>query len=180
MSKSIITAIAVLIFFINNLYGQNKRSIYVGIQPSITVEPFYEKGELDINVFPFIFETPISQRVNFRVLPMVNYHIGGVENGVSDVSLFTVLPVFFKKNEDENTKPYGFYIGPVLGFGRNLINDHYTTTIALEPGYMWETNKSFTITLGTQIGASHFGYDSKPNKWVLHWGPKVTFGFWIG
>ena len=181
MNRSIITAIVLLIISITNLYGQTKKSIYLGIQPSITVEPFYEEGELDINVFPLIFETPISQRINLRIVPMVNYHIGGVENGISDLSIFTVLPFFLKKNEEnENVKPYGFYVGPVLGFGRNLINDHYTTTIALEPGYMWEAKKSFTITLGAQIGASYFGYDSKPNKWVLHWGPKVTFGFWIG
>jgi len=70
-------------------------------------------------------------------------------------------------------------LGYYLGLGRILINDHYTTTVAIEPGYMWETKKSFTITLGAQFGGSYFGYDSKPNKWVTHWGPKVTFGLWI-
>ena len=86
---------------------------------------------------------------------------------------------FFKEIENRQDIPKGFYLGPVLGFGRNLLNEHFTTTLAAEPGYMFETRKSFTIVLGIQLGASYFHYDSQPNKWVLHWGPKVTFGFWV-
>lgn len=179
INKSILTAIALLIFTITNLSAHTKRPFYIGVQPAITVEPFYDEGELDFNAFPLIVETPISQRINLRIVPMVNYHVGGLENGISDLGVFTVLPIFLKRTEIENERPSGFYLGPVIGFSRNLINDHFTTTTALEPGYMWKTEKSFTITLGTQLGGSFFGYDSKPNKWVFHWGPKVTFGFWI-
>jgi hypothetical protein len=124
-------------------------------------------------------ETPIGPRINIKLAPIVNYHVGGETNGFSDIGVFMVLPVFFREREKREDMPYGFYLGPALGFGRNLLNDHYTATLAIEPGYMFETKESFTITLGIQFGASYFMYDSQPNKWVFHWGPKITFGFWI-
>jgi hypothetical protein len=179
MNRIIITTLLLFAILLASASGQSNNNIFVGLQPAVTVEPFYEDGELDINVLPLIYETQIGSRTTIRFAPIVNYHIGGETEGISDVAVFAVLPVFFNKVESVESKPYGFYIGPVLGFGRNLINDHYTTTVAIEPGYMFETDESFTITLGIQFGGSYFGYDSKPNKWLFHWGPKITFGFWL-
>jgi hypothetical protein len=167
-----------LYVYITDAYGQTRTPVLLGVQPGVTIEPFYEEGELDVNVFPLLIEVPIGTRTNIKLAPLVNYHIGGEENGVSDVGLYTVFPIFIKERENREDVPFGFYVGPVLGFGRNLLNDHYTTTLAVEPGYMFEAKKSFTITLGVQFGASHFAYDNQPNKWVFHWGPKITFGFW--
>ena len=129
-------------------FGQSNTPIFIGIQPNITVKPFYEKGEFDIDIVPLVLEASIGLRTNHKITPIVNYHIGGQTDGVSDISVFTVIPILFKKTENRSDKPCGFYIGPVLGFGRNLINDHYTTTLAVEPGYMFKTERRFTIALG--------------------------------
>ncbi|MFY0688252.1 MAG: hypothetical protein JXQ90_13855 [Cyclobacteriaceae bacterium] len=161
----------------NTLIAQDRKPILVGIQPAITIEPFYEKGELDVNVFPLVLEMPIGKRMNFRLLPTLNYHFGGEQSGVSDLGLYAVLPVFLKEYPDK--KPFGFYLGPVVGFGRNAIRDHFTTTVAVEPGYMFEAEKRFAISLGCQLGRSFFTYDDGAGSSVLHWGPKVTFGFWL-
>ena len=169
----------IIIFGFKVSLAQSDVRTFLGVQPAVTIEPFYEDGELDVNVFPIVAEWPISSRMNFRFLPLLNYHFGGSEQGVSDIGFYTVFPVFFK-NQKESRFPYGFYAGPVLGLGRNLINEHYTTTFAVEPGYFFEAKKRFTISLGLQLGSSFFAYDSHPNKWVLHWGPKVSFGFWLG
>jgi hypothetical protein len=163
----------------SNLFGQSKRPIFIGIQPAITVEPFYEEGELDVNCFPLVIETRIGNRTNLRFAPIANYHIGGSENGFSDIGLFAVLPIFFKKAESLEDRTRGFYIGPVLGFGRNLINEHYTTTLAVEPGYMLKADKRFTAAFGLQLGSSYFSDDAQPSKWVFHWGPKISLGFWL-
>jgi hypothetical protein len=179
MKQSILAIILLIGICIGNTFGQSGIPILLGIQPGITVEPFYEEGELDVNVFPLLFETPIASRVNIKLSPIINYHIGGEENGFSDIGIFTVFPVFFKARGKRTDRPYGIYIGPVLGFGRNLINKHYTTTLAIEPGYMFESKRRFSITLGIQFGASYFSYDANPNKWVFHWGPKITLGFWL-
>ena len=179
MNAITLTTLLLLALSIAGAEGQSARPIFIGLQPNITVEPFYEKGELDINVFPVIVEAPIGSRINLKLSPIVNLHKGGVSNGVSDIGLFSVLPIFMQKKESAESKPHGFYIGPVLGFGRNLITHHYTTTLAVEPGYLFETKKRFTISLGMQLGSSYFSYDSQPNKWITHLGPKVSFGFWI-
>ena len=160
-------------------FGQSNTPIFIGIQPNITVEPFYEKGELDIDILPLVLEASIGLRTNLKITPLVNYHVGGQTNGVSDIGVFVVLPIFFKKKENRSDKPHGFYVGPVLGFGRNLINDRNTTTLAVEPGYLFKAERRFTISLGLQLGGSYFSYDSQPNEWVTHWGPKIGFGFWI-
>ncbi|MDF1673818.1 MAG: hypothetical protein P1U41_09940 [Vicingaceae bacterium] len=145
----------------------------------MTIEPSYIEGELDVNILPIVLELSISNRVNFRILPTLNYHFGGTKQGISDIGFYTVFPVFLKNQENRNY-PYGLYVGPVLGLGQNLINEHYTTTVAIEPGYFFKTKKRFTICTGLQLGGSYFLYDSQPNKWVFHWGPKVSLGFWIG
>ena len=174
-----ITILILGLFLTINSKAQSGRSRLIGIQPAVTVEPFYEEGEFDINIFPFVYEMRMGMRTNLRLVPIVNYHFGGEENGVSDLGLSLVMPVFIKPVESLEAKTYGFYLGPVFGFGRNALNEHYTATLALEPGYMWETQKSFTINLGLQLGTSYFINDAEPNEWLFHWGPKVTFGFWF-
>ena len=178
MKQLPLLAILVLISW-GQSYGQSDTPIFIGIQPGITIEPFYEKGEFDLNILPLVFEASVSQRINIRITPTVNYHFGGATNGVSDVGASVVLPVFFKAKDTKADRPYGFYLGPVIGFGRNFINDHYTTTVAAEPGYMFETKNRFTISMGLQLGGSYFSYDEAPEKWVSHFGPKFSFGFWI-
>jgi hypothetical protein len=159
--------------------SQSVSPIFIGFQPNITVEPFYEKGEFDADIAPVVLEISVSKRMNFKIAPTVNYRFGGETEGVSDVGAHLVLPVFFKAKENEADRPFGFYLGPVFGFGRNLIGDHYTTTLAVEPGYLFETKNRFTISMGLQLGATYFSYDAEPNKWRSHWGPKFSFGFWV-
>lgn len=177
--KQLFFLVAVALIISSQSFGQSNTPIFVGIQPNVTVEPFYEKGELDIDILPLVFEASLGLRTDLRISPIVNYHIGGQTDGISDLSVFTVLPIFFKKKEIRSDRPYGFYAGPVLGFGRNLINNHFTSTLAVEPGYMFEAEKRFTIALGLQAGGSYFSYDNQPDKWVSHWGPKVSLGYWI-
>ncbi|TXB64685.1 hypothetical protein FRY74_09545 [Vicingus serpentipes] len=178
MKKIIFITILALITY-GQCFSQSNTPIFIGFQPNITVEPFYDKGEFDLDIAPVVFEASVGLRTNIKISPIVNYHFGGTTNGVSDIGVFSVLPIFIKSKEAKNERPYGFYLGPVIGFGRNLINSHYTTTLSIEPGYMFETKNRFTISMGLQLGGSYFSYDKEPNKWVIHWGPKFSFGFWI-
>ncbi len=158
---------------------QSNTPIFIGIQPNVTVEPFYDEGEFDLDITPLVFEASVGLRTNIKITPIVNYHFGGPNNGISDVAVFSALPIFLKAKEKRSDRPFGFYLGPVVGFGRNLINSHYTMTVAVESGYMFKTKNRFTISMGLQLGGSYFSYDTEPNKWVTHWGPKFSFGFWI-
>lgn len=176
MKNLIIVSILFLISI--QLLSQEKRPVFIGLQPGITKEQFYERDEFDINVIPLVFQIPLSQRLDFRFVTIANYHFG-TTNAFSDIGFQSIFPFYFKKKETTNSLSSGFYAGPVLGAGRNLINDHYTTTLALEPGYMFKTSKRFSLTLGLQLGASYFNYDYQPNKWVSHFGVKINLGLWV-
>lgn len=160
------------------LNAQAQRPIFLGIQPGMTVEPFYEEGEFDLNIVPLVIEKPISQRINLRLITLANYHFGA-ENGFSDIGGQLVAPIFIKKMESKNDLPVGFYVGPILGFGRNLINDHYTLTTGIEPGYLFDVTEKFNLSLGMQLGGSYFMYDNKPSIWRQHFGIKVNLGIWL-
>lgn len=109
----------------SELYAQKKRPIFIGIQPGYTKEPYYEKNELDIYVIPFTLQIPIAKSLDFRTTTIGNYRIGGDQNGFSDIGLQFVMPIYFKKKENVKSISQGFNIGPVIGIGRNLIDEHY-------------------------------------------------------
>ena len=51
--KAITYILLLLLIFLSansNLMSQDKRPVFIGIQPSFTRETFYEEGEFDINV----------------------------------------------------------------------------------------------------------------------------------
>ena len=158
--------------------SQEKRPIFIGLQPSFTKETFYEKNEFDINIIPLMIQVPLGNCIDLRTTSEVNYHFGPT-NGISDVGVQFVMPIYFKKKEIIKSMSHGFYAGPVLGLGTNLIDNHYTLTIAVEPGYMFKAGKSFSFALGLQFGASYFDYFDKSNIWYSHIGFKINIGFWV-
>jgi hypothetical protein len=161
----------------NTLLGQERAPLLIGIQPGITKETFYDTNEFDINVVPLMVQTPLTKKVDLRATVIANYRSGS-NSGFSDLGIEFVLPYHFSK-QDRLNRSSGFYAGPVANLGRNIIADHYTVTLALEPGYLFKAEKNFTLALGMQIGSSFFGYDDLPNKWRSHFGTKVNLGFWV-
>lgn len=158
--------------------GKRKLPVFIGIQPGYTAEQFYEESEIDLNVFPLTIQFPVGKLVDLRLTTLANYHLGGEVTGFADVGLQAVAPIYFKKKEHSKDLPRGFYAGPMVGFSRNLMNDHYTTNLAAEAGYQFPTSKSFSISMGLQFGATYFDYDDQPNVWRNHFGFKVNIGFW--
>ncbi len=178
-SLKYLSSILILYIITNSIvYAQDSRPVFLGLQPSFTKETFYDKNEFDINIIPLIVQVPFGKRIDLRTTSEVNFHFGP-SDGISDVGLQLVMPVYFKKKENTKTISYGFYAGPVLGLGTNLIDDHNTLTIAAEPGYMFKSNNSFTLALGLQVGASYFDYFNKSNTWYSHIGIKINIGFWV-
>lgn len=173
-----IVLILIAIFFWICSFAQDEKPYFIGIQPGITVEPFYPEGEFDVNIIPVVFLMPLSQRVDFRATLVVNYHLGGNEQ-ISDVGIQTVWPIYINKKEAITNRSRGMFLGPVIGFGYNFLNKHTTLTAALEPGYFFEANRNFTLSIGIQLGASYFKYDDGKDKWQNHWGPKINLGWWF-
>jgi hypothetical protein len=168
-----------ILLTVNICFAQERKPVFVGLQPSITKEKFYDENEFDINVIPIVVEIPIAKRMDLRINTIANYHFGRTEKQFSDIGFQALAPIFLRKKEIVNAPSGGFYIAPVGGYGRNLINDHHTYLIAVEPGYLFPTQKSFTLSIGVQLGGSYFDYDVEPAKWEQHFGVKINLGFWI-
>ncbi len=169
-----------LIACLYSLNGQNKRAVFIGFQPAITVEPEYEKNEFDLNIVPIVFQSSISKRVDYRLVSIVNYHFSPSSNEFSDLGLEIGFPFFFKAKEELLKPTSGFFASPVLQFVRNVRNDHYTMIFAIEPGYFFELDSRFAFSLQLQFGGSYFIYDSEvSNEWKTHFGFKGNLVFWI-
>jgi len=170
--------ILVMLITIITANAQDKRSFFIGIQPSVTKEKFYTAGEYDVNLIPFVFQTSISKRMDIRVTTLGNYHIG-------DTSQFSVFgieltaPIYLKKKEGAFQKSKGFFASPVIAFSRNILYENYETTLAIEPGYFFLVGKSFAISTQLQYGLTFFSHDDKDNEWIPHFGLKANFGFWF-
>ncbi|MBK7880585.1 MAG: hypothetical protein IPJ83_08525 [Saprospiraceae bacterium] len=76
--------------------AQNKNH-YIGINPNVTVEPFYNKGELDINIFPFVYQLTVTKRADLRFTSILNLGIRNNGNDISHFGLETAIPIFLKR-----------------------------------------------------------------------------------
>jgi len=180
--KKIFISVFSLSFFLlclsSTINAQSSRAIFLGIQPGVTKEKFYEKNEFDINVVPIVFQVSLNKRIDLRFVTLANYHFGD-EQQFSDVGLLTSLPVYIFKKEELDDPSSGFFIGPHVGLSKNLLNEHYTANFAIEPGYQHSFSDRFALSAYLQYGGSYFAYHDGSSKWEQHFGIKVDLGFWI-
>lgn len=155
------------------------RPNFIGINPSVTVEPFYEKGELDLNVFPLVYQKPLNNRFDIRLTSIVNLGIRNTKDNISHLGLETALPIFFKAKENKSNASKGFYAAPVISLTRNLNENHNNIGIWAEPGYNILFENQFALSIGVQYGSTYFKYDNGKTKWANHFGVKVVFGKWL-
>ncbi|HOP03687.1 MAG TPA: hypothetical protein PL017_03850 [Tenuifilaceae bacterium] len=158
---------------------ENKSATFWGLNPSITVEPFYEEGELDINVFPVVYQKTITHRIDLRVASIVNFGVRNENSKFSHVGAQVSFPVHFSKKENTSVPSKGFYAAPGLGLTRNLIEKHNNFGVWIEPGYNLQISPKYSISFGAQFGATHFWYDNGDTKWGNHFGIKVIIGRWF-
>lgn len=160
--------------------SQEKRTAhFIGLTPAITVEPYYNKGELDINVFPLVYQFSISKRLDGRLSPVLNLGIRNGDDVLSHVGLEIATPIFLKKKEEKNSPSNGFYLAPVLSFTRNNSALHYNLGTWIEPGYLLSISEKWSISFGLQVGGTYFMRDSGIQEWGNHFGFKIVIGKWF-
>src|SRR5690554_3291601 len=160
------------------ILAQNKNH-FIGINPNVTIESFYNKGELDINIFPFVYQLTVTKGADLRFTSILNLGIRNNGNDISHFGLETAMPIFLKKKSDKNDLSKGFYASPVISLTRNKIEMHNNIGIWLEPGYNLLFDDKFAMSFGLQIGGTYFNYDNDIDKWRSHFGIKIIFGKWI-
>lgn len=180
MHKLFIFLLFTMELFLSEVKAQTEKTLHlVGVNPSVTVEPFYEKGELDVNIFPFVYQRPVAKRLDLRLTTILNLGIRNKGNAISHFGLETALPIFFKQKESKSELSKGFFIAPVVSLTRNRVEEHNNVGLWLEPGYNLLFENKFAMSFGLQIGRTYFNYDNDLTKWGGHFGVKIIFGRWI-
>jgi hypothetical protein len=174
------------IFYLLFLFGLNKLKAqdtlklnFVGLNPSVTIEPYYEKGEMDINLLPIVYQRTLNQRVDLRVTSICNLGLRKDSSGLSHLGLETAFPVFWKKKEAKTNNSKGLFVAPIISLTHNFIENYKTIGLWLEPGYNLLFDSKYALSFGLQIGGSYFTYTGSNAAWRNHFGVKVVFGKWL-
>lgn len=178
--KQIILLTVTLVIYENQILAQeDKRFKFIGINPSVTVEPFYDKGELDVNIFPLLYQSALTKRIDIRLTSILNLGIRNDGNEISHFGFETAFPLFFRTKETKNEISKGFYIAPILSMTRNRVEDHNNLGLWIEPGFNLLFENNFAMTFGLQLGGTYFAYDNGQTKWGNHFGIKIIIGKWL-
>ncbi|WP_194776720.1 hypothetical protein [Pararhodonellum marinum] len=178
--KHIVFLVPILVFYGITLNAQDEKKYnFIGINPSLTVEPFYEKGELDINILPLVYQRPLTKRMDIRFTSILNLGIRNEGNEISHFGFETALPIFFKSKEVVKESSQGFFVAPIVSFTRNRIEEHNNVGLWIEPGYNLLFDNDFALSFGLQLGGTYFAYDNGHTKWGNHLGIKIIFGRWF-
>lgn len=156
-----------------------KTGSLIGINPSVTVEPSYQKGELDINILPVVYQRILSKKTAVRLTSIVNLGIRNSGNAISHLGGEAALLIYLSQKEEKLIPLQGLYIAPAISFTRNRIEKHTNTSLWIEPGYQFMIGKKYAISLGIQLGGTYFNYDDIQNEWRTHFGTKVVLGRWL-
>jgi hypothetical protein len=158
---------------------QVNRFHFLGINPSVTIEPFYEKGEFDINIFPLVYQTALTNQFDIRLNTICNLGIRNNGAQISHFGLETAWPIFFKLKDGEHEISKGFFTAPIISLTRNRIEKHSNIGLWFEPGYNLLFDNNFAMSFGLQLGRTFFNYDEGNNKWGPHFGIKIIIGKWM-
>ncbi len=169
---------AFLIF--NETFAQEKKSPnFFGINPSITVEPYYKKGELDVNVLPFVWQKPLFLRMDLRLSSILNLGVRETGNVISHYGLEFAGVVFIKRKTEITECPSAWFVAPVVSLTQNQYEDKSNVGLWLEPGYAFLFENKFALSLGLQFGMTAFISHQEELSWGNHFGFKVIFGKWF-
>jgi hypothetical protein len=182
ITKDIITIFMLIIILSLNSILKAQDEVtkhFIGINPSITAEPFYEKGEVDINIFPLVYQRILINRVHLRLTSILNLGIRNDGNSLSIYGIEMAIPYYFSQKVNKYNPSRGLFIAPTLSFVRYSKQEHSNIGIWFESGYNILIDKSLSLSLGLQFGATYFSYDNDANKWRNHFGIKIVLGKWL-
>lgn len=163
-----------MLFIFYGAKAQNKGTIYIGVQPEITVEKEYAKGEFDVNIVPLVFQYWLSESITIRYSNILNVHVNkGLQT--SQIGGQLAFPWYFLHEKESELS--GFYIAPLGALTYNNISGGTENTLALEPGFTWFNKSGLTLSLGFQLGGTHFTANDQTNGWRSHGGLKFNIGY---
>lgn len=145
----------------------------------MTIEPFYDRGEFDVNILPIVYQSSLTRRLDIRYNSIVNLGVRKEGNEISHIGFETGLPIFFKQKENKNDISKGFFIAPILSATRNRIAANYNLGLWIEPGFNLLFDNNFAMSFGVQLGGTNFNNNNVITGWQNHFGIKVILGIWL-
>lgn len=171
--------LTLLVVFVWNESQAQHTAQFLGVNPSVTVEPYYAKGDFDVNILPLVYQASLSKRVDVRLSTVLNFGKRSVKNEISHVGVELAAPIFLAVKDEKSQPSKGFFLAPGVGLTRNPVEEHNNFSAWLEPGYHLLVTSRFALSFGVQVGGTHFNYRDQPDKWDNHFGVKVIAGWWL-
>jgi hypothetical protein len=130
---------------------------YVGLIPSVLVEPYDTVDAVEINFFPFLYEFRMGTNndLGFQIRPILNYRFLKAQNGFSQIGGTMVINKYFLKVFDDN-----FWLKPQLGiyytYAYNRLDKVNTMTLGIEPGAFMKISENFSLSVNLQPGINYY------------------------
>lgn len=173
--------LAFLLIGVSTLQGQGRRYRYIGLQPGASLEivdPYYPVESFDINVLPFVFQTPINTVTDFKLTTIGIYRYDDAPR-LSAVGFEVVFPRFFKAKERFSEKSQGWYLAPLASGRRDFYRNLWETRGALEFGRYSEAKGAFAFTFNLQAGGAYQFHPNRKPSIVPYAGINLGIGFWV-
>ena len=161
-------------------FGQGRRYHYWGIQPGVVYgasAPYYPIDELNFNIAPLHFQTPINRVLDLKIVSQATYRYPE-SFAIASGGLQVVLPRYFKAKERFSEKSVGGYLGPAISAQRDFYRNYYGLAAALECGKVFTGTGGLSATINLQIGGTYQLYLNKGNDILPYVGLNLGVGFW--
>lgn len=171
----------VLLLLVNKLsFAQEEPSTnnYVGLIPSVLVEPYDTIDAVEVNFFPFLYEFRTGERndLGFQVRPILNYRFLENQSGFSQMGVSIVVNKYLLNMLDPN-----FWLKPQIAifytYAYNRLDKIQTMTLGIEPGVLMQISNHFSLSLSLQPGINYYPDNFSKDFVNADNGFKGHFGF---
>lgn len=156
--KLILLSTYILIWH-GNVSAQNSplKTNYIGLVPSVLVEPYDTIDAVEVNIFPFLYEFRIGENndLGLQIRPIFNYRFLKTQSGFSQIGGTLVMNKYFLNVFEDN-----FWLKPQLGvyytYAYNRLDRIQTMTLGIEPGVFMRMSENFSLSVNLQPGINYY------------------------
>ena len=130
---------------------------YLGLIPSVLVEPYDTINAVEVNFLPFLYEFRIGNNndlgIQFR--PILNYRFYEVQPGFSQIGATLAVNKYFL-NAFKDTSWLKPQLGGYFTYAYNRLDKIQTMTLGVEPGAYMRFPNNISISINVQPGINYY------------------------
>lgn len=130
---------------------------YIGLSPSVLVEPYDTINAIEVNFLPFLYEYRIGENhdLSLQARTILNYRFYEPQSGISQIGGSFVLNKYFLNIFGDD-----FWLIPQLGtyftYAHNRLDKIQTLTLGIEPGAYIKFSRNFSMSINLQPGINYY------------------------